>query len=85
LPGSFEIQNNPPLTGDLASNGRKVCFGQLQMLLQRGEVHAFVLAQPLNTQLAGHTLIAGCRGFLNLLAATVDVSVRGRACGGLLP
>jgi hypothetical protein len=25
-------------------------------------------------------LIAGYRGFLNLLAATVDVSVRGRAC-----
>jgi hypothetical protein len=39
LPGAFEVQNNPPLPGDLASNGRKVCFGELQMLLYRGKVH----------------------------------------------
>ncbi len=36
LPGPFEIQNNPALAGDVASDGRQVFFGQLEMLLQRG-------------------------------------------------
>jgi len=36
LPGPFEIQNNPALAGDVASDGRKVFFGQFEMLLQRG-------------------------------------------------
>jgi hypothetical protein len=39
LPGPFEIQNNLSLAGDVSSDGRKMSFGQLEMLLHRGSVH----------------------------------------------